>query len=43
MTVVDPVNLTGPATLEANHVALNQEYFAVECNIFAEDAEFPVN
>ena len=43
MIVVDPVNLTGPGTLETNYVALNREYFAIECNIFAEDSAFPVN
>lgn len=43
MIVVDPVNLTGPGTLETNYVALNREYFAIECNIFAEDLAFPVN
>ena len=34
MTVVDPVYLAAPATFEAYYLALNQEYFVVECNVF---------
>ena len=34
MTIVDPVYLSGPATFEAYYLALNQEYFAIECNVF---------
>jgi hypothetical protein len=34
MTIVDPVYLSRAATFEAYYLALNQEYFAIECNVF---------
>ena len=34
MTVVDPETFTGPATREWHYLALGEEFFVIDCNVF---------